>query len=118
MHDCYKFYFGYDQCLHAICNQHLLRELQFLWEVQNQAWAKELSDKVISLQAEDGSWHNTQSSEWMENDNVLVSGLTRGYPGIYQVNISVPQVPAGDNVSLQVQAGGFTSPNTTTIAVQ
>jgi transposase len=49
MHDCYKFYFGYDQCLHAICNQHLLRELQFLWEVQDQAWAKELSDLLLRL---------------------------------------------------------------------
>jgi uncharacterized protein (TIGR03437 family) len=50
--------------------------------------------------------------------NVLFSGLTPGYPGIYQVNISVPQVPAGDSVPLQLQAGGFTSPNTTSIAVQ
>jgi transposase len=49
MHDCYPFYFGYDQCLHAICNQHILRELQFLWEVQKQAWAKKLSDLLLRL---------------------------------------------------------------------
>ncbi|HZL57146.1 MAG TPA: IPT/TIG domain-containing protein [Bryobacteraceae bacterium] len=49
---------------------------------------------------------------------VLFSGLTPGYPGIYQVNISVPQVPSGDAVPLQLQANGFTSPNTTNIAVQ
>jgi transposase len=47
MHDCYQFYFGYGQCLHAICNEHLLRELQFLWEVQNQPWAKKLSDLLL-----------------------------------------------------------------------
>jgi squalene-hopene/tetraprenyl-beta-curcumene cyclase len=42
---------------------------------QTHNWAKELSEKLIQLQAPDGSWHNTQSSEWMENDNVLVSGF-------------------------------------------
>jgi uncharacterized protein (TIGR03437 family) len=49
---------------------------------------------------------------------VLFAGLTPGYPGIYQVNISVPQVTAGNAVPLQLQANGFTSPATTNIAVQ
>jgi len=50
--------------------------------------------------------------------NVLFAGLSPGFPGVYQVNISVPQVPGGNAVPLQVQAGGITSPDTTTIAVQ
>jgi uncharacterized protein (TIGR03437 family) len=49
---------------------------------------------------------------------VLFAGLSPGYPGIYQVNISVPQVSSGSAVALQLQAGGFTSPDTTTIAIQ
>ena len=49
VHDCYSFYFSYEQCLHAPCNQHLLRELQFLWEVQHQTWAKNLSDLLLRL---------------------------------------------------------------------
>jgi transposase len=49
MHDCYKSYFSYEECLHAVCNEHLLRELQFLWEVQNQLWAKKLSDLLLRL---------------------------------------------------------------------
>jgi len=49
VHDCYPFYFTYDQCLHAVCNEHLLRELQFLWEVQNQAWADQLSKLLLQL---------------------------------------------------------------------
>ncbi|MES1262685.1 MAG: IPT/TIG domain-containing protein [Acidobacteriota bacterium] len=49
---------------------------------------------------------------------VLFAGLSPGYPGIYQVNISVPQVAAGSAVAFQVQSGGFTSPDTTTIAIQ
>lgn len=36
-------------------------------------WAKELSDKVVSLQEKDGSWKNKQSNRWMEDDSVLVT---------------------------------------------
>lgn len=49
IHDFYGTYFGYENCLHAICNEHLLRELQFLWEVQHQNWAKELSDFLLRV---------------------------------------------------------------------
>ena len=42
---------------------------------QTHHWAEELSKRLISLQEPDGSWHNTVSSQWMENDNVLVSGF-------------------------------------------
>ena len=37
-------------------------------------WAEELSKRLISMQAPDGSWHNSQSSQWFENDTVLVTG--------------------------------------------
>jgi squalene-hopene/tetraprenyl-beta-curcumene cyclase len=36
-------------------------------------WAKELSDKLISLQNTDGSWQNRQSDRWKEDDAVLVT---------------------------------------------
>lgn len=45
------------------------------------------------------------------------SGLTPQYPGVYQLNVGVPQVPAGDSVPLQVQISGLTSPPTATIAI-
>jgi len=43
MHDHWKPYFTYDQCLHVLCNEHHLRELKFLWEEQHQAWAQQMS---------------------------------------------------------------------------
>jgi transposase len=49
IHDHWKPYFSYDQCLHALCNEHLLRELKFLWEEQQQEWAHRLSDLLVSL---------------------------------------------------------------------
>ena len=42
---------------------------------QTHRWAEELSQRLIANQASDGSWHNSQSSQWMENDSVLVSGF-------------------------------------------
>jgi len=42
MHDHWKPYYKYD-AFHALCNQHLLRELKFLAEEHHQAWAAELS---------------------------------------------------------------------------
>jgi len=47
MHDHWKAYFTYEECLHALCNQHHLRELRFLWEQNNEAWAKELSEFLL-----------------------------------------------------------------------
>jgi transposase len=44
VHDHWKPYFAYVECLHALCNEHLLRELKFLWEEQHEAWAQQLSD--------------------------------------------------------------------------
>jgi transposase len=41
-HDHWKAYYKYD-ALHALCNQHLLRELKFLAEECHEAWAAELS---------------------------------------------------------------------------
>lgn len=42
VHDHWKPYYKYD-ALHALCNQHLLRELKFLAEEHHHAWAAELS---------------------------------------------------------------------------
>jgi transposase len=49
VHDHWKPYFAYGQCLHALCNEHLLRELKFLWEEDTQVWARQLSDLLLAL---------------------------------------------------------------------
>ncbi|MBM4085672.1 MAG: IS66 family transposase, partial [Planctomycetes bacterium] len=50
VHDCWKSYFDY-ACDHALCNSHLLRELTFLWEEQNQQWAKDMSEHLLAIKA-------------------------------------------------------------------
>jgi transposase len=43
IHDHWKPYFTYDACLHALCNEHHLRELKFLHEEHHEDWAQEMS---------------------------------------------------------------------------
>jgi transposase len=47
VHDHWRPYFAYHQCLHALCNQHHLRELKFLYEEQREAWAQDLSGFLL-----------------------------------------------------------------------
>jgi len=48
VHDFWEAYLNYD-CLHAFCNAHLLRELIFLWERQQQQWAKDMIDLLLAI---------------------------------------------------------------------
>jgi len=43
IHDHWKPYFIYRDCLHALCNEHHLRELKFLAEEHQESWAQEMS---------------------------------------------------------------------------
>lgn len=49
---------------------------------------------------------------------VSFSGMAPGYPGVYQINATIPQVASGSALPFQIQIGGITSTNATTIAVQ
>ncbi len=42
----------------------------------NADWTKDLSNKLLSLQGENGSWVNSASGRWMESDPVLVTAYT------------------------------------------
>ena len=46
VHDHWKPYFTY-ACLHALCNEHHLRELKFLHEEQHEDWARQMSDFLL-----------------------------------------------------------------------
>lgn len=46
VHDHWKPYYKYE-ALHALCNEHLLRELKFLAEENHQIWATQLSQFLI-----------------------------------------------------------------------
>jgi uncharacterized protein (TIGR03437 family) len=48
---------------------------------------------------------------------LFFSGLTPQFPGVYQLNIGVPQVTPADAVPLQLQVNGIISPATANIAI-
>ncbi len=48
VHDFWGPYLKYD-CEHAFCDAHLLRELIFLWEEQDQKWAETMIDHLLAI---------------------------------------------------------------------
>ncbi len=46
MHDCWGTYFNLSECTHGLCNPHLLRELKYFHENENQPWAKNMEDYI------------------------------------------------------------------------
>ena len=44
IHDHWTPYFKYDECTHALCNVHHLREFKGIIDFENQQWAKDMTE--------------------------------------------------------------------------
>jgi transposase len=49
VHDHWNPYFTFEECLHALCNSHILRELTFLLEVQGLKWAGRIKTLLTAI---------------------------------------------------------------------
>ena len=52
IHDCWASYFTFKNCLHGICNAHILRELQFIADQYDQTWALDLGKLLLDIKVE------------------------------------------------------------------
>ena len=66
LHDCLQVYFKYD-CLHALCNAHLLRELIGIFENTNQQWAESII-KLLLLMKDQVEKHKEEGEASLPSD--------------------------------------------------
>jgi transposase len=47
VHDFWQAYYAFTECLHFLCNAHLLRELTYIYEQIGQSWAKDMIELLL-----------------------------------------------------------------------
>lgn len=87
VHDGFKSYHTYTKCNHALCNAHILRELNGITELQGQNWAKPMKNLLLEIKKEVDlarEKHNTLPSDKIQDleskyDKILKAGLDEDY---------------------------------------
>jgi len=89
VHDHWKSYFTFENCKHALCNAHHLRELQFVIDQYEQLWAEKMTQLLIEIKNEvdeiTATQVNTLSKERLllfdqRYDTLIVQGLKANPP--------------------------------------
>ena len=86
VHDGWKPYATLDQCEHALCNAHIVRDLTFVHEVFEQGWAKRMMDFLpatnkLVRQAAGQPLPEDRQAELRRTYDGIVAGCFRTLPG-------------------------------------
>ncbi|MCL1804314.1 MAG: IS66 family transposase [Eubacteriaceae bacterium] len=93
-HDCFSPYFRYEGALHALCCQHLLRELKWASEQPGQAWAEKMASLLTEM--------NSKKKELMARGKQQAGSLLyEAYECEYyfilsQARLECPEAPKSD----------------------
>jgi len=91
MHDAWASYFKFDNCQHALCNAHHLRELIFVAEQYQQAWADDMFQLLLDMKAE-----VAQTTDAMGLPMARIAHYEQCYDGLLQQGFAAnppPQSP-------------------------
>jgi transposase len=73
IHDCYEMYFSNENCTHAICHAHILRELKGLLEQEaKEVWAQELTDFLIDTNKKRATFSQNMIEEKVQQFRAIV----------------------------------------------
>ena len=87
VHDFWSPYLRYEECLHAFCNAHLLRELKFLFEEEHLPWAGELMDLL-------GEFHALKKAQPLLSERVVERCQRRYHVLLRKARRRQPRSPA------------------------
>lgn len=99
VHDAWQPYFKYD-ALHALCNQHLLRELKFLAEQHHQVWAADLSQFLLD-------WKEDPLTTYGLDEDQFKKAHARYKRILRQGRIDHPRRPSGQARTAQSKAANL-----------
>ena len=93
VHDHWKSYFRFDDCTHALCNVHHLRELQFVIDRYQQSWAADMIDLLLDIKQTIADLHDEQ----IQLDDSVQLSFSQRYDTIladgFDVNPQPPKPP-------------------------
>jgi transposase len=95
VHDGWRAYTAFDQCGHALCNAHLLRELTFLAEQHQQQWADDLKTLLVEMKK---AVEQAQAQGETELDTSRQQGFMQRYTKLVQRGFELnppPEPPSG-----------------------
>ncbi|MGL4914619.1 MAG: IS66 family transposase [Romboutsia sp.] len=71
VHDCWKTYHQYSNCNHALCNAHILRELNAIVELEKQNWADPMKKLLVEIKRNVDLSYNTANALTLDKIEVF-----------------------------------------------